>query len=386
MLRHIPCCRLEISVAKTPRETELDLKSFFSQRIRAPFKPIYVTAYDKEYDLESWCDQRDTAIVKGVATDIARKLRNEDFQVASKGGQADDFLEEILDELLDMNEETQLIDTLGFVKMNKTKEFFFKVDCILNVPPKNPHCIVLIPNYEGTGFNLDETVIATDIDLKSSTLIYQFAEDVVMKISGEEKVVDLQFLLVLLVEIQISKEQVEVEQIAFSVIPSRSLDFYLHGVFQLPLYAEMILFKDLEFLKDINFWEIVLMCQKRYLKGEMNKINGSLIVRLGQTELEDVYSEKNDTLLCNSMFIGEGILPEDCIFTKENVERLQRKSQKVSQIVSEDYDKNEVKDIVRSYLQNVLLKEAEVKDDTQNKENEKKEDPPSDEDSQNGQK
>lgn len=361
----------------------MDLKEFFSQRIRAPFKPLYIEPYDKEFELEEICEDRETTIVKGIATDLARKTRNEEYQKASKTGTLDEMLEEMLYDELEMNEDTQLIETLGFVKMNMTKEFFFKVDCLFNLPPKNPHCVVMIPNYEGGGFNLDETVIVTDVDRESPSLFYQFAEEAVFRKAGEDQVADLQYVLVLVVEILISQEQVEVEQIAFTVIPNKAMDFYLHGVFQLPLYAEIVLFKDLEFLKDINFWEIALMCQKRYLNGEMNKTNGTVVVRIGPVEIEDVYPDKNDPFLCNSMFMGSGIVPDDCLFTRENIKLAVDKSKKLTSIITQDYDKDEVKEIIKIYLQNVLLKEASVKEDPEqksvDKNKEKKEDPPSDE-------
>lgn len=355
-VRHIPVSRLEISVAKIPvSDQTIDLDNFFEQRLKAPFRTLYLEPYKKEFDIASKFEDRQVTTAKTMGTDIVRGSKQEEYQAALKNDGLDELIGSTFDEILTLGPELSLIDTLGFFKIVKTEEFFFKIDILLNMPSKNPLALVLIPNYQKTGYNFEDKVIITDIDRDSHQNAFKFKGETSIRISGSDEIMDLEYVFVGIFEVLLSEDQLEIEQVAFTVMPNKTLDFYLHGVFQLPIYKETIMFKDMQFMKDMNFWEIALMCQKKYKDGVMKRTEGSVIVRLGPEELEDTYKFPDDTMLCNTMFIGNEVLAEESIFTEENYE-IALESAPISETLSSDYDPAEVAEVIESYLQNVLMK------------------------------
>lgn len=351
------CSRLEISVAKVPAEDlSINLHEIFDQRVRSTFKSLYLEPYEREFDIQSGFDDRAVTPCKGYGADIVRRLKKEEYQSAVTEGTADDLIIDTLDEVLSLKDSTSLIDTLGFFKLIDTDEFFFRIDTVFNVNSKHPLCLLVVPNYEDIGYDFDSKLVITDLDPESSMKACRYKGQKTFTIKGQEKLMTLQFVIVLVLEVIFAQDQLEIEQVAFTVVTNKTMDFYLHGTFQLPLYKEVILYKDMEFLRDINFWEITIMCQRRYQNGEMKKTDGSLIITIGPQELEDIYSQEEDVMLCNSMFIGNNVLPDSAIYTVDNLEQANLTGGKVQSVLPQDYFPQEVKDVVESYISNVLVK------------------------------
>ena len=338
----------------------IDLNQMFSQRARATFKTLYLDPYTREFDISSGFEDRSMTICKSFGSDIVRRLKKTEYQNALDNGSVDGLVTDTIDEVLAITDRIALIDTLGFFKLIKTPNFSFKMDTIYNLESKHPLCLLIVPNYEDLGYDFDSKMVITDIDPDSHLKACRFAENTIYKISGQDKIMSLQFLIVFVLEIIFADDQLEIEQLAFTIVPSKTMEFYLHGPFQLPLYKEVILEKDMQFIKDINFWEISIMCQRRYLKGEMKKTEGSLIVNIGPEELLAIYDQDEDTMMCNSMFIGEGILPEWAIYTGDNLEEVKSSSGLVKSVIPDDYSAQEVKDVIESYISNVLVRPSSL--------------------------
>ena len=352
---------MEICVAQGPaNDPGIDLNQMFSQRARATFKTLYLDPYTREFDISSGFEDRSMTICKSFGSDIVRRLKKTEYQNTLDNGSVDGLITDTIDEVLAITDRIALIDTLGFFKLIKTPNFSFKMDTIYNLESKHPLCLLIVPNYEDLGYDFDSKMVITDIDPDSHLKACRFAENTIYKISGQDKIMSLQFLIVFVLEIIFADDQLEIEQLAFTIVPSKTMEFYLHGPFQLPLYKEVILEKDMQFIKDINFWEISIMCQRRYLKGEMKKTEGSLIVNIGPEELLAIYDQDEDTMMCNSMFIGEGILPEWAIYTGDNLEEVKSSSGLVKSVIPDDYSAQEVKDVIESYISNVLVRPSSL--------------------------
>lgn len=348
-------------MARVPaNDPGIDLHQMFSQRGRATFKTLYLDPYTREFDISSGFEDRSMTMCKSFGSDIVRRLKKTEYQNALDNGSVDGLIIDTIDEVLAITDSIALIDTLGFFKLIKTPNFSFKMDTIYNVESKHPLCLLIVPNYEDLGYDFDSKMVITDINPDSHLKACRFAENTIYKISGQDKIMSLQFLIVFVLEIIFADEQLEIEQLAFTIVPSKTMEFYLHGPFQLPLYKEVILEKDMQFIKDINFWEISIMCQRRYLKGEMKKTEGSLIVNIGPEELLAIYDQDEDTMMCNSMFIGEGILPESAIYTGDNLEEVKSSSGLVKSVMPDDYSAQEVKDVIESYISNVLVRPSSL--------------------------
>jgi len=287
---------------------------------------------------------------------ITLKNYNEDVYLEneSQGQEAlDDYMTKTLNELLQMSSDTVFSDTMGLFELTETKEFQYIIDSVFGLTPENRLVVVLIQCFEDTGYDWDNKIILWEADPQSNSGMWCFKDGLTFRIKKQEDIIRTNFVLAIVLEIFNDKDQFKVEQQGFTLLPIKSQEYFLSGVYQMPLIRENLSFKELDLMQRRSMWELQIDASRKLDGGTLKPVKGSLICRIGLVELLESLPEPNDVSLINSMFMNKNIAP-DKIFTEENI-GMAKETKKVGEILSKDTEGKHLLTILQNYILKVLM-------------------------------
>ena len=316
------------------------------------FVNIYIDHYAAENAMTEARSKRPPIRAKETGEPLVKSLRPDEYEEVAKLGKVIELIEDTYDQLLLLGPSVTYIDTTSLLKTIETTELFVKIDCIFQLDTKFPVCLAIVPCYEGRGFDFDSMEIIWDANKNSPLSLYSYENDPQFRVKKKSQIDTLMYILIIVLEVEHKEENLLVEQMYFSLVPNKTLDTYIQGTFQIPLYEEKIIHNDIKFMQNISIWELQIMCNKRLKEGKLKKPTASLIVRIGPKEADDIFVEEKDALLVNTMLM-EGV-DKQHIFSKDTLKEAQSQKEEVGTIIPPDYKGQEVTEMVTNAI-NALI-------------------------------
>ncbi len=285
---------------------------------------------------------------------VQRVTKDSDYKKALRTNKVDGLIQSSFDTFYQITDQTKLIDSVGLLQTTRISAIKFTLDSIFNSKAKNPLIAVLIPCYDvpealddssnqqaselikKDGFAFDQKQILWDSDKGSSIDLYKFEGETTILVEGGYSLAQLEFILVLYLEAVKSEDDIKLKQYGFTLIPNKTLDYFLHGPFQLPIFKEKLKEEDLEQMESESFWELHLMSEQQHKSGELRLLEASSIVRIVLKEFDDMYLEADDTLLMNSMLMPATV-DEKLLLTSKRLEKARNSEPKVAEIMPQEF-------------------------------------------------
>ena len=365
----------EVSVFKLKSSAKEDeFKKELEKRKGQDYASYYFEFYEREKDLTEELRKREPRDARVFAQEIVKRgLKESDYKKAQRMKKVDELILDNFNSMYEIKEDTKLVDTVGLIKLSSFNGFKFILDSIMNSNTENPLVAVMIPCYEDDdeneaemdevitvpkGFEYQDKVVIWDSDKSSSTKLYKFEGDTSLKVSGINRIGNLEYVLLILFELQPSKDGPKLRQYGFTVIPNKTLSYFLHGCFQLPIYKERLREEDMKYISKQTFWEVVLSANRQARNSDLQILESTCIVRIVPFELDDIYLEADDFLLINTMF-----LPDDFkrtkLLTEKNLNKAKESKPSVGDIFPEEFPPGqEIVTKVEEYIKKRLASES----------------------------
>lgn len=368
----------EVSVFKLKSSAKEDeFKKELEKRKGQDYASYYFEFYEREKDLTEELRKREPRDARIFAQEIVKRgLKESDYKKAQRMKKVDELILDNFNSMYEIKEDTKLVDTVGLIKLSSFNGFKFILDSIMNSNTENPLVAVMIPCYEDDddenenqaemdevitvpkGFEYQDKVVIWDSDKSSSTKLYKFEGDTSLKVSGINRIGNLEYVLLILFELQPSKDGPKLRQYGFTVIPNKTLSYFLHGCFQLPIYKERLREEDMKYISKQTFWEVVLSANRQARNSDLQILESTCIVRIVPFELDDIYLEADDFLLINTMF-----LPDDFkrtkLLTEKNLNKAKESKPSVGDIFPEEFPPGqEIVTKVEEYIKKRLASES----------------------------
>jgi len=215
-----------------------------------------------------------------------------------------------IDEKLQVNQRTPLIDMKYFAKYSPRLGFKVAVDAIHNAPGNNPHSVVFCLNPPGALYR--STVVTQDVQCNSKL---DFGSSIKTQVfldgyhTYKNTMYDRNLHLIVDVRaINYNRKKVEVLTVGWTLLPIFSSDGYVNsGTFQVPLFKGPVPQQILADLTTNDPWRYVLN-----LVGKRNGIQfletASVIVRVVDTQRDGHYNLPLDLQRMNYSYIPEQML------------------------------------------------------------------------------
>lgn len=230
------------------------------------------------------------------------------------------------------------------------------LDCFFRLREKGIFVPVLVPCYEGRGFDWDEMKICSEVNLESTSTLYCFSgESNKIDITGDRSIEQCKFILILMMELVFRESTIEFFEKGFTIFPLWTNGQCLtQSTFQLPLFDEELDDKALNYLKKQEDPYQLLYLMSKNSDKRFPRIEGSVVVRAIPDVLEPFLTEPYDVLSNNTCFLPDKF-PEQGLMNRENLlYELEKVGEgELFKFFPDDYDPEVVETNLKKFVQSL---------------------------------
>lgn len=362
-LREIPAAHLDVIICKIPKKcsnpTDYAAIVLNYREHHFRFNDEYLKAKDGTETLKLNRMARDG---KFSITDLADPAFRTELDVRKLGldpkhnyKTAEDIREVLHNKIvLQAGENVSYQDTSIYFQL---KEGFSKLtlwfDCLFKFGTLGVFVPIMVPCYEGRGFEWDEAQICSDVNLESSFDLYSFSGvRNKLEIEGDRIIEQCRFVLILIMELKYNEDSIDITEKAFTLFPVWTPnEAIIQGTFQLPLFPDELEMGLLEEIKRADPMKFLHGSSKLSAKGEIKTEKGTVVLRAVPDLLEPFLSEPYDVMLNNTGYLPDK-KPSYTPLTKDTlIQELEKVGTgELAEVFPEDYDPDAITDHLKEYL------------------------------------
>ena len=348
MVKRLAPSSILISIDKSHPETKSEPLERFQKGDEVNFNRVLINLIKDEDKLEAHFLDREDFFLKDIAAEAVNELEH----LASE--ELDEIVKGQYKEMISLGPQLRLMDSLSFYQIKQPEYLSVNLDCVFNLDLAKPiFCTFCLCDENGIDFESIKCV--TQLDPKSHISFIKYDDgDIEIPL---EQATSINKIMFIIFQANYLEDEVELDQIGFSVLPLQYEEGFMHGSFQLPIFNEILLKNEYEILGRAQSWAILDKFTKKLGNNKQIKVvDTSIVVRVYPDVLKGLYEKENDPEGINTMFLPYGF-PEEQLFTQEAIDDTKGDS-RVKSVLPKDFDPEEIISSLLMYFQGITGNEV----------------------------